>query len=220
MSGTDLKEVATQSRTTLWEQIAAVLRGRIKDGTYPAGSLLPPHQVLIEEFGVSHAPVEHACRALRNEGLLVAVPGRGTVVVDPLNPPTEREVLVRRSEDKSERWPAPGSNRDVVARIAAAVRRRIADGTYRSGARIPTVAELAEEFGARTWLAREAVDALKEGGLLHSRNPHGHFVGPDVRKARSTAALARQGAEATTENHTSSDGGQVLLPQGSTGGVR
>ncbi|WP_055522847.1 GntR family transcriptional regulator [Streptomyces graminilatus] len=194
MSGTDLTPVPAQGKELLPTRIAAVIHGRIEDGTYPAGSVLPPRPRLVEELGVSRSTVDHACRALRERGLLVSVPGRGrgTVVVDPLNPPTGPEVLARRGEGACETWPGRGSTRDTVDRITAAVRKRIADGTYRPGRRIPSVAELAEEFDCRTWLAREAVDVLKGEGLLYSLRPKGHFVCPDVAGARNAVKTTRR----------------------------
>jgi len=194
MSGTDLTPVPAQGKELLPTRIAAMILGRIEDGTYPAGSVLPPRPLLVEELGVSRSVVDQACRALRERGLLVSVPGRGrgTVVVDPLNPPTGPEVLARRSGGKCESWPGRGSTRETVARITRAVRKRIADGTYRPGGRIPSVAELAEEFGCRTWLAREAVDVLKGEGLLYSLSPKGHFVCPDAAGARSTVKTTRR----------------------------
>jgi DNA-binding GntR family transcriptional regulator len=201
-----------------------VLRGRIEDGTYPVGSVFPARRLFVEELEVSRSTVDSACRALAEEGYLLCFPGRGrgTLVLDPLRPPTGPEVLARTDGDRQEMWSRQGSTQDTVDRIAAEIRKRIADGTYSPGARIPSVAQLAPDFGARTWLVREALAVLKKERLLYSHNPYGHFVDRNVSKAKSTAALARRGAGASTERHTSGDepGGHAPLPQGSTGGVR
>ncbi|MFJ9580739.1 GntR family transcriptional regulator [Streptomyces sp. NPDC101191] len=175
-------------------RIAALIHGRIEDGTYPAGSVLPPRPRLVEELGVSRSVVDQACRALRERGLLVSVPGRGrgTVVVDPRDPPTGSEVLARRSEGGCEIWPGRGSTRNTVERITRAVRMRISDGTYQPGGRIPSVAELAKEFSCRTWLAREAVAVLKGEGFLYSLSPKGHFVCPDVAEVRNAGQTTRR----------------------------
>lgn len=82
-------------------------------------------------------------------------------------------------------WPGRGSTRDTIEHITAAVRKRIADGTYQPGQRIPTVAEFAKEFSCRRWLARTALGVLKSEGLLYSLNPKGHFVCSDVAAARN-----------------------------------
>ena len=194
MSGTVLEPGPAQGKERLPDRVAAVLRSRIDDGTYPVGSVLPPRPLLVEELGVSRSTIDHACRALREQGVLLTVPGRGrgTVVRDPLNPTTGPDVLARRSEGACETWPGRGSTRDTVERIAAAVRTRITDGTYQPGRRIPSVAQLAEEFSCRTWLAREALDALKGEGLLYSLSPKGHFVCPDAAGTRSTVKTTRR----------------------------
>lgn len=193
MSGTELTPVPAQGKELLPTQIAAVILGRIDDGTYPVGSVLPPRRLLVEELGVSRSVVDQACRALRDQGLLLSIPGmgRGTVVLDPLNPPTGPEVLARRSDGECETWPGRGSTRATVARITAAVRKRVADGTYPVDQRIPTVAQLAEEFTCRIWLAREAVDVLKGEGLLYSRRPKGHFVSTVAAETRNTVKTTR-----------------------------
>ncbi|QDN54144.1 GntR family transcriptional regulator [Streptomyces sp. S1D4-20] len=224
MSGSNLRTAAAEDARTLRDRIASVLRGRIEDGTYPVGSVFPARRLFVEELGVSRSTIANACRALAEEGYLLCFPGRGrgTLVLDPLRPPTGPDVLARTNGDRQEMWSRPGSTQDTVDRIASEIRKRIADGTYSPGRRIPSVAQLAPEFSARTWLVREALAVLKEERLLYSQNPYGHFVDPDVSRARSTAALARQGAGASTVRHTCGDepGGRLPFSQGGTGGVR
>lgn len=62
-----------------WEHIANVLRGRIQDGTYPAGHLLS-EVLLMQEFDVARATVRAALAALRDEGLIVTRKGKGSIV--------------------------------------------------------------------------------------------------------------------------------------------
>jgi GntR family transcriptional regulator len=64
-----------------YQQLAAILRGRIADGTYPAGRRLPPLIALEEEFGLSSMTVRRAVAVLADEGLVRTVPGRGTFVM-------------------------------------------------------------------------------------------------------------------------------------------
>lgn len=73
--------------THKYQLVAAAIRGRIRDGTYPPGSFLPLRRELREEFRVSDIVVNDAMRILRNEGLVDTLIGRGTFVVDPLPPP-------------------------------------------------------------------------------------------------------------------------------------
>lgn len=63
-----------------YQQLAQILRGRIADGTYPAGGKIPSLLVLQGEFGLSSMTVRRAVRELAGEGLLRVVPGRGTFV--------------------------------------------------------------------------------------------------------------------------------------------
>lgn len=64
-----------------FEQLAAILRQRIADGTYPPGSRLPTLLVLEAESGLSPMTVRRAVRLLAKEGWVRPRPGRGTFVV-------------------------------------------------------------------------------------------------------------------------------------------
>lgn len=64
-----------------YEQIANILRERIKAGVYPPQTLLS--EVAFEqEFGVARRTVRLAMEILREEGLIVTRRGKGSVVVD------------------------------------------------------------------------------------------------------------------------------------------
>lgn len=63
-----------------YRQVAADLRDKISDGTYPAGSKLPSEAALIETYGVSRITIREAIGLLRSEGLVVAEHGRGVFV--------------------------------------------------------------------------------------------------------------------------------------------
>lgn len=64
----------------LYRQLAAELRARIYDGTYPRGSQLPAESELIAAHSVSRVTVRLALGLLREEGLIEPTPGRGTFV--------------------------------------------------------------------------------------------------------------------------------------------
>lgn len=64
----------------LWAQLAAVLREKITSGELAPGDPLPSELTLQQEHGVSRGTVRHAVRVLRDEGLVVTFPGRGTFV--------------------------------------------------------------------------------------------------------------------------------------------
>jgi GntR family transcriptional regulator len=62
------------------EQVAAVLRARVKAGEYAESGKLPHRDDLAAEFDVSHATITKATALLRDEGLVVYAPGRGLLV--------------------------------------------------------------------------------------------------------------------------------------------
>ena len=63
----------------IWQQVAAVLRQRIADGTITGR--LPSERDLQNEFGVAPMTTRKAVRQLQSEGLVTTVTGRGTFVV-------------------------------------------------------------------------------------------------------------------------------------------
>jgi len=65
-----------------YQAIHAVLRQRILDGEYAAGSKLPPQQELADEFGVTIMTLRQALANLDAEGLVWAARGKGTFVAD------------------------------------------------------------------------------------------------------------------------------------------
>lgn len=68
--------------THKYQQVAAAIRDRIRDGTYPPGSFLPTRAELREQFGCSDIVINSAMQILRGEGLVDTLIGRGTYVAD------------------------------------------------------------------------------------------------------------------------------------------
>lgn len=64
----------------LRDQLTAVIRERIGDGTYPPGSKLPTARELANEFGISARTVTDALAVLRESGEVIGVRGRGVFV--------------------------------------------------------------------------------------------------------------------------------------------
>jgi len=60
--------------------IADALRQRIMNGAYPTGTNLPRRVDLMEEFGASRALIDKVVGVLQAEGLVWAVPHKGTVI--------------------------------------------------------------------------------------------------------------------------------------------
>ncbi len=74
-----------------YEQIADHLRGRITEGEFSPGDLLPSGRDLCEQFGVSRATVIKAMDILRNDGVVTSRQGAGfTVVETPVARPAGR----------------------------------------------------------------------------------------------------------------------------------
>ncbi|MCC3773914.1 GntR family transcriptional regulator [Streptomyces sp. UNOB3_S3] len=90
-------------------RVAAELRARIASGELRAGERVPSTRGITEEWGVALATATKALAVLRQEGLVRAVPGVGTVVV-PAPPRRGRH-----------REPAPALTRNRVVRVAIAV---------------------------------------------------------------------------------------------------
>jgi GntR family transcriptional regulator len=67
--------------TPLYQQLAALLRARIDSGDLPPDRPIPSVARLQQEYGVARGTALHAVEVLREEGLVVVVPGRGTYVV-------------------------------------------------------------------------------------------------------------------------------------------
>jgi GntR family transcriptional repressor for pyruvate dehydrogenase complex len=67
------------------EIIADELRGRILSGALPDGSLVPKHEELLAEFGVSSPSIREALRILETEGLIAVNRGNvgGAIVHEP-----------------------------------------------------------------------------------------------------------------------------------------
>ena len=64
----------------LYRDLRATLLAEIHAGKFPVGSRFPTDHELCDRFHVSRATVREALRLLQDEGLLVRVPGSGTVV--------------------------------------------------------------------------------------------------------------------------------------------
>ncbi len=62
----------------LHEQLSAILRDQVKSGQLTGR--IPSARSLAEEYGVSHRTSERSLNTLRDEGLLVAVVGKGYYV--------------------------------------------------------------------------------------------------------------------------------------------
>lgn len=63
-----------------YQQVAAILRARIADGTIPPGRRIPSMVELEAEFGVARDTLRKATQVLKDEGLVETVLGMGIYV--------------------------------------------------------------------------------------------------------------------------------------------
>jgi GntR family transcriptional regulator len=64
----------------LYQQVAAEIRNAIAAGEFPPGAPLPSEAQLIARYGVSRPTVRNAIAALRTEGLIKVIHGKGSFV--------------------------------------------------------------------------------------------------------------------------------------------
>ena len=69
--------------------------------------------------------------------------------------------------------------------IAAAIRDRIADGTYRIGQQLPASATLAKEHGVALMTVRQALGILQLEGAIEARHGAGTFVADGASRSRA-----------------------------------
>ena len=73
---------AVRKRPNLATGVVEQLVTEIVTGHYPAGSSLPPENVLCDQFEVSRTVIREATKALIEKGLVDSQQGRGTIVRD------------------------------------------------------------------------------------------------------------------------------------------
>lgn len=72
--------VDPQSATPVYVQVADILRARIESGQLLPDRPVPSESQLQQEFGVALGTARKAIAALRDQGLVVTVKGRGSYV--------------------------------------------------------------------------------------------------------------------------------------------
>ena len=64
----------------------------------------------------------------------------------------------------------------VYVQVANAIAAKIADGSYPLGSRLPSEAELGEEYGVAKMTVRRALEVLRERGLVRTLHGRGSVV--------------------------------------------
>lgn len=78
----EASEFDKNSSMTLHAQLSSLIREKIYNRAWAAGSKIPSEHELMALFGLSRGTVRHAIKSLVDEGLLVQVHGRGTFVAE------------------------------------------------------------------------------------------------------------------------------------------
>jgi GntR family transcriptional regulator len=77
-----MAEINHHSAVPVFRQIADILRGKITSGEIGPGQAIPTIPYMVQEYGVADQTVKKAVRVLKDEGLVVSVPGKGTFVTE------------------------------------------------------------------------------------------------------------------------------------------
>jgi DNA-binding transcriptional regulator YhcF (GntR family) len=103
-----------------YARIAAEVRHRIERGELAPGSRVPSTREITAQWGVAMATATKALTVLREEGLVRAVPGVGTVVAEGHNLPRARRPAPAAGQRAATSHSQPVSERIVTAAIAVA----------------------------------------------------------------------------------------------------
>jgi DNA-binding GntR family transcriptional regulator len=79
-------KISPNSTQYVYEQLAAILERKIRAGEYAPGTRLPGELSMTHDYGVGPGTVRRALDILRDAGLVVTRPARGSFVADPLPP--------------------------------------------------------------------------------------------------------------------------------------
>lgn len=153
------------------ERIAAELRRRIVAGELAPGARVPSTRRITREWGVAMATATKVLNRLRDEGLVRAVPGVGTVVAGKPAPAAGRSrepqrVSPRASQRMAERMPEqapePASRREARPEAESTGARRVRAGGERDLTReriVATALRVADQEGlAALSMRRVATD--------------------------------------------------------------
>ncbi|WP_214364969.1 winged helix-turn-helix domain-containing protein [Pseudonocardia sp. H11422] len=86
------------ARRPKYQQIADDLRGKILDGTYAVGDLLPSTSALMSTYEVSVTVARAAIKQLQSDGLAEGQPGKGVYVSREPQPASPSAEFVEISE--------------------------------------------------------------------------------------------------------------------------
>lgn len=76
----DPTELDHEGMTPVYVQVADIIAARIAAGELQPNRPIPSEAQMAQEFGIAKLTARRAARELRDRGLVVTVPGRGTFV--------------------------------------------------------------------------------------------------------------------------------------------
>ena len=77
IAGMTFGDIDHVSDVPVWVQLYEMLRKGIRDGTYAKGTPMPSAKQIQQESGLARATIAKAYNRLRDENLILVVPGRG-----------------------------------------------------------------------------------------------------------------------------------------------
>jgi GntR family transcriptional regulator len=75
-------EINPLDPTPLYQQLANIVEAMIDNGDYGPGQVLPGVGTMAQEYGLAKGTVRAAMQVLRERGLIVTMPARGSYVVE------------------------------------------------------------------------------------------------------------------------------------------
>ncbi|MGW7486765.1 TetR/AcrR family transcriptional regulator C-terminal domain-containing protein [Streptomyces sp. NPDC054786] len=137
-----------------YRRIVDAIRGRIDAGELTPGDRVPSTRRITQEWGVAMATATKVLTTLRQEGLVRAVPGVGTVVAEPRRTTRSGPARERRPRETDS-----GLSRESVVRAGI----RVADA---EGLRALSMRRVAAEFGVSSMALYRHVAGKDELVLL------------------------------------------------------
>ncbi|MFF4653717.1 GntR family transcriptional regulator [Streptomyces sp. NPDC001380] len=182
-----------------YRDLAADLRRRIESGEFPPGSVLPKITDLMEAHGLARQTVRAAIAELTNEGLVVPIKKRGTVVRDrsPIRIPLSRYSGVLQPGGTRGPWESACAAQGLDGRmVMTGVNRAPANDELADLLEVPVGTELVgrrrqatiEEDVVQVQQAWYPADLADEAGLAGNGKVNGGIYG----------ALAGAGVTPTT----------------------
>jgi len=130
---------------------------------------LPPLKHLAHAAGVCRTTLANAAVKLQMEKLLLLVPGRGYVVIDPSDPPKGNTLQVCVHPGRWEKWLIGNEGATNADYLKKALMRKIQEGTWPAGSRVPSQESIAGRFGTPLTAVQSALHSLEKQGQLVRR---------------------------------------------------